>query len=722
MRILKWGGGLVGLIVLGLVIWLWDPLPNRIDAEAFRAAAAEYDVEIIRDDWGVPHIFGKTRADTAFGLGYAHAEDDFETMQEALAATRGVLARYRGAGAAPTDYIVSLLGVWDIVADQYESDVPADVKATARAYADALNLYAAENPDKVWPGLAPFRAEDVIAGFVFRTPFFYNLDNKLVALFGDEYEQEIALDPAPGREAWHVAPRTLAERGSNAFAVAPSRSDDGVTRLIINSHQPMTGPVAWYEAHLVSEDGLNITGGVFPGAPIILHGFNDHIGWANTVSDPDLADVYVLERNPDDELQYRLDGDWVDFDVSQARIKVKLFGPFAFKTNRRVLRSAHGPVIEAKHGTYALRYAGMGEIRQLEQYMRLNVAESLEAFEAAMAMLALPSINYIYADKDGNVGLFHNGQYPNRDDAWDWSNELPGDRSDLIWEGYRSWSEVPKLINPASGLIFNANNQPYDATDGPDNLRPEDFPQSMGLQTDQTNRSLRIMELTDGVTPIGREELLAIKFDTAYAKGSITDEVIRSVLSEDWSDDPELLEASEHLAAWDYHTNADNRHAALGALTAVLHVTARFTREDPPSPPQAFRDTVAYLKEHYGRIDPEWGDVNRLVRGDVSLPISGGSDILRAIYPAEIRDDGQLHASAGDTWIAFVEWDGEGNQSAEVIHQFGAATLDETSPHYADQAPLFAEEKWRRALTTRAEVEGVARRTYRPGASAGASE
>ncbi|MEM9669952.1 MAG: penicillin acylase family protein [Pseudomonadota bacterium] len=715
MRFVKWGVGLVGVVLLGLAIWLWDPLIDQLDADAARKAALQYDAEIIRDDWGVPHIFGQTRADTAFGLGYAHAEDDFETIQEALAATRGVLARYRGAGAAPTDYIVSLFGVWDIVDDKYERDVPADVKATATAYVDALNLYAVEHPEKVWPGLTPFRAEDVIAGFVFRTPFFYGLDGTLLKLFGDEYEQQIALDPAPGREAWHVAPKTMAERGSNAFAVAPARSGDGVTRLIINSHQPMTGPVAWYEAHLVAEDGLDITGGVFPGAPIILHGFNQEIGWANTVSNPDLSDVYVLERNPENELQYRLDGEWRDFEVAEALIKVKLFGPFAFKAKRRVLTSAHGPVIEADHGTYALRYAGMGEIRQLEQYMRLNTAKNLAEFEDAMSMLALPSINYIYADREGNIGFFHNGQYPNRDDRWDWSNELPGDRSDLIWEGYRPWADVPKLINPQSGLIFNANNQPYDATDGSDNLRAEDFPQSMGLQTDQTNRSLRIMELTDGVSMLGRDELLAIKFDTAYSQGSLADEVIDTVLATDWSAEPDMAAAAEHLAAWDYHTNADNRHAALGALTALLQVTARFTGNEPPEPADAFRRTVSYLIEHYGRIDPEWGEVNRLVRGDVSLPISGGSDILRAIYPAEIREDGQLHASAGDTWIAFVEWDEDRNQSAEVIHQFGSATLDKSSPHYADQAPLFAEEKWRRALLSRDDIEAAATRSYRPG-------
>ena len=118
---------------------------------------------------------------------------------------------------------------------------------------------------------------------------------------------------------------------------------------------------------------------------------------------------------------------------------------------------------------------------------------------------------------------------------------------------------------------------------------------------------------------------------------------------------------------------------------------------------------------NYGKIDPSWGEVNRLVRGDVDVPVSGGPDILRAIYPVQIREDGKLHANAGDTWIALVEWDAQGNQTADVIHQFGAATLDETSPHYADQAPLFAAEELRPALLTREQVEANAARTYRPG-------
>lgn len=714
-KILLGAAAFVVALALAAGIYTWNPLPRTPSAEILAEAASAYDVEIVRDTWGVPHIFGTTDKDAAFGLAYAHAEDDFETIQESVAATRGVLARYKGIDAASTDYLIELLNVWDTIDARYESEVPADVKAYAQGYADGLNLYASENPDQTWTGLAPFKPQDVFAGSIFRTPFFYGFDATLLDIYDDDRIATVSLDPGAGREAWLVGPQLAAPRGSNAFAVAPGRSGDETTRLIINSHQPMTGPVAWWEAHMVSDEGLDIQGGVFPGSPSILHGFNRHLGWANTVSKPDLADVFVLTINPENKNQYKLDGEWVDFEVETARMAIKLWGPFAFTAKREVLTSQHGPAIRTKTGTYAIRYAGMGAIRQTEQRMRTAKARNWDEFYAAMAIHAVPSLNYVYADKDGVVALIHNGQYPDRAAGWDWSRDVPGDRSDLIWPDYLPYDRVPILRNPQSGLVFDANNEPFSATDGPDNLRPEMFPETMGLQTDQTNRSLRIMELTDGQSLITRDALLAMKFDTSYAQGSVADVTVKAVLAEDWTEDIALQAAAEHLAAWSYATDMTDRHAALGVLTTVHAVTENLTGIPAPAPPDAFRQAVAYLDTHYGQIDPEWGEVNRLIRGNVNLPISGGPDILRAIYPAEIGDDGILKANAGDTWIALVEWDAEGNQVAQVIHQFGAATLDETSPHYADQAPLFAAEQWRPALIERADIEANAARTYRPG-------
>lgn len=682
-----------------MAVWLWNPLPPNPAPEELAAGSGTYDVDIVRDRWGVPHIFGATDADASFGLAYAHAEDDFETIQEVVAATRGQLARYRGVDAAATDYVVALMDVWGTLDARYDSEVPADVQAIAEAYAAGLNLYAAQHTDRTWDGIAPFTARDVAAGFVFKTPFFYGLDDTLGELFAEMRDAPFALGESGG---------------SNAFAVSPQRSGDGVTRLLINSHQPMTGPVAWYEAHIQSDEGLDMIGGVFPGTPMIIHGFNRHLGWANTVSKPDLVDVYRLEVNPNNSRQYLLNGNWVEFDIDRITIDVKLFGPFTFPARRTLKHSAHGPVIEAPHGTYAVRYAGHGEIGQMEQYYRLNKAADWDGFMGAMSLHALPSINYVYADKSGRIAFLHNGQYPNRMHGWDWHSDLPGNRSDLIWDGYLPFEATPLLVDPPSGFVFNANNTPFDATDGAGELSPADFPPMMGLQTNDTNRSMRVGELTDGTAPIGRDRLLEIKFDDDYSRGSPAFDVVQAVLSEDWSDDPVFARAAAHLSEWDGSMHANSRHAALAGLTIMDEMTAQMTGVPPRRPAKAFDDAVYLLMETHGRIDPEWGEVNRLVRGATDLPVNGGPDTLRAVYPKEIRQDGRLHASAGDTWMALVEWDETGAVTADVIHNFGSATLDEASPHYGDQAPLFAAQQWRRAVFDEAELRANAKRIYRP--------
>ncbi len=662
----------------------------------------------------MPHIFGLHDQDAAFGLGFAHAEDDFETIQETIAATRGTLARYRGAGAAPTDYLVRFLDVWETIDTRYPDDVPEFVRDYARAYADGLNLYGARNPDAVWAGLMPFRPEDVIAGFIFKMPFFYGLDGVLLDLFGNDYQQAIALDPSNGRAAFTSGPRTMGERGSNAFAVAPSRTGDGSTLLLINSHQPLTGPVAWYEAHLNSREGLDILGGTFPGAPVILHGFNRTLGWANTVSKPDLSDTYVLKRNPNDPEQYRLDGEWVNFEKRTAAFRVRLFGPFAIPIRRKLLVSRHGPVIEASHGTYAVRYAGRGEIRQLEQYLAFNQARDLSDFVRALEVNALPSLNFVYADREGNILFCHNGQYPDRIPGWDWSRDLPGDRADLIWDGYLAPSAMPYLVNPQSGFLFNANNSPFVATDGSDNLKADDFPAFMGLQENMTNRALRIGELTRARRPIDRRRLLQIKFDKTYAEGSLAREIVAEVLASADRSDPQFVAALDHLAAWNFSTGIENRNAALGVLTVLPEVTAPFTRAPIPPREDAFRAAVDLLTNSYGRLDITWGEVNRLERGEQSWPVGGGPDILRAVYPVEIRDDGKLPMSAGDSWIGLVRWDAQGQQIAEIVHNFGSATLSATSPHYADQAPMFVREQFRPVEMDYNTLMKTATRRYSP--------
>lgn len=671
--------------------------PAHLHQQAFereaRAAAEAYSVRIVRDEYGVPQIHGVTDPDTAFGLAYAQAEDDWATLQTTLVAARGHLARYQGSEAAPTDYVVQLLRIAQTVESRYDSDLAPATRALVEAYAAGLNLYAAEHPSEVWAREMPITGQDIVAGFVLRTPFMYGLDADIAELFADERQRTVSMG---SREtAFRFLEQAELPFGSNAFAIAPSRSDDGATRLLINSHQPYTGPVAWYEARLLSDDGWDMTGATFPGAPLILHGFNRDIGWAHTVNKPDLADVYVLETEGD---RYRLDGEWLDLERGEARITVRIFGPIRWTVTRDLWWSRHGPVVRTPHGDYAIRYSGMDQIGQVEQWYAMNRATDFDSWMAAMEINAISSLNAVYADREGHIAYVYNARMPVREEGYDWLQYLPGDRTELIWDEYLPLSAMPIYTDPESGWLLSANQTPFDATALADNIDPAGYSPTFGIQPRYSNRAWRGLELLRAQGQISREALLDIKFDKAYSTRSPVARLVSELLETDFTGDAALTEAQSVLRRWDLSTDIGNREAALGVLVAVRCIGNLHT-DDPwlMDPVEALREAVAELMAHYDRLDPQWGEVNRLVRGELNLPIGGGPDVLRAVYSSshDLNDDGQLIAAAGDTSIMLVEWLVDGSQHAEAIHQFGSATLDETSPHYADQAVLFATEQWR---------------------------
>jgi penicillin amidase/acyl-homoserine-lactone acylase len=482
---------------------------------------------------------------------------------------------------------------------------------------------------------------------------------------------------------------------------------------LVNSHQPYTGPVAWYEAVLQSGQGWHVAGGFFPGTPFMLHGHNAHLGWANTVNNPDLTDIYQLVINPANPRQYRLDGRWRDFAVSDGAIRVKLFGPLIWTFHKPVLWAAQGPVFKTDHGVFAVRWAGMGEARQPLQYYRLNKAANLTEWRAAMALHALPSINYIYADEAGNIGYVYNGLFPDRKPGWDWQGVLPGDRSDLIWRGYLPFAKAPQIWNPKSGYVFNSNNTPFQATGDADQLKAADFPASMGLQTNMTNRALRAQETFGADAKITAEAFRAYKFDIAYSARSDMAKVVAFVMALDPKGDADVAAAQRLLRAWDRRTNVASRAAALAVLTA-LPMADDLEAGRMPNPHGPLLAAIRTLKTRFGRIDPTWGRVNRIVRGRIDLPIDGGPDTYRAVY-GEAQKDGRLRAMAGDTFIMFVTWDRAGKLSSQSIHQFGSATLDVKSPHYADQTPMFVAMKTKPVLFTQDQLAGHVEADYHPG-------
>jgi penicillin amidase/acyl-homoserine-lactone acylase len=694
----------------GVALWALVPERAQFDPAPLLAAARAYDARIARDAWGVPSIFGRRDVDVAYGLAWAHCEDDFETIQKVGLASRGKLASVDGFDAAPADYLVQLLGVWPAVEAQYESALSPATRALAEAYADGVNHYAALHPEAVLPGAIPATGKDIVAGFAFRTPFFYGLERSFLELFGDERRREIALGPS--ERAFHAVAGPAAALGSNAIAVAPRRSADGATRLLVNSHQPYTGPVAWYEVRLHSDEGWHVAGGVFPGSPVMLHGTGRALGWASTVNLPDLADIYVLETDPDDPNRYRLDGAWRELEVGEAKLSVRLFGRLRWTVTREVLRSEHGPVLRTDHGTYAIRYAGMGEIRQLEQLYRMNRATSFAEWQDAMRLQANPSVNYVYADREGHVAYFYNAAFPKRAPGWDWRRYLPGDRSDLIWREKLPWDALPRVVDPASGFVVSANHTPFRATVGDDNPREGDFAPELGIETWLTNRARRALELFGDDDAITAEEFRAYKFDKRYSRQSEAKRIVDEVLAADFSAEPRLAQAQRALADWRLTTEADDPHAALGVMTALPIVVAQQKGRTPPAALDAFREAVDTLTVHYGRLDPPWREVNRIRRGGAEVGVGGGPDVLRAVEDFEVDDDGRFRGEAGDTLVMFVAWGADGAQRIESIHQFGSATLDRRSPHYADQLPLFAEER-----TKDVPLDGAAPgpESYRPG-------
>jgi penicillin amidase/acyl-homoserine-lactone acylase len=685
--------------VLGMIVIDRSAQPPPPARETLIAKAAQYHVRIRRDSWGVPHIRGRHDADVAFGLGFAQSEDDFATLQDITLASRGTLAASDGMDAATTDYLVRLFRVWENVNARYATDLPLDVRRVVEAYADGVNYYAALHPDAVKSGALPFTGKDIVAGFVFKTPFFYGLDGVLRDLNS----------PKPTD--------TASKTGSNGLAVAPSRSSDGATRLLVNSHQPYAGPVSWYEVVLESDEGWHVAGGVFPGSPFMLHGHNAHLGWANTVNSPDLADVYKLTINPANDNQYRLDGKWIDFEKSDAALRVKLLGPLIWTAHRDVLWSKHGPVLRTDHGVFAIRYAGMNEIRQVVQYYRLNKARDLAQWKAAMALNYLPSINYVYADEKGNIGYVYNGEFPVRKPGFDWRGQLPGDRSDLIWHRFLPFERLLQVWNPKSGFVFNSNNTPFESTGPEENPKAEKFPEWMGIQHNMTNRAYRAEETFGADTSITAQEFHDYKFDLAYSARSEVADEIRQILGVDPKGDAQLRQAQAVLRAWDRKTDIHNRGTALAVLMG-LRVSRTKRDARPVGALAALKEAMATLKSHFGRIDPEWGQLNRMRRGRYDIPIDGGPDIYRAVY-GEAEPDGTLTAMDGDTLIVFVTWDKAGKLSSQSIHQFGSATLDKQSKHYDDQVPMFVKMKLKPIWFTEDQLRGHVEADYRPGENHG---
>ena len=688
---------ILSIILIGLFVYAFVP-----DSKPNKSNNHNYNVTIHRDSWGVPHIYGQTDNDAAFGLAYAHAEDDFDTIQDVLLALRGGLASVKGRELAPVDYLVGLLKVWETVENRYDTDLSQDVKDICNAYADGINLYMEKFPDKILGDLYPVSGKDIVAGFVFRVPLMFDFD---------WYLKEIMKETKPDFKKYAQTNTEYSMYGSNVIAVNSNRSSDGHTRLAINSHQPWEGPVAWYEAHIHSEEGWNMSGGLFPGSPVVFKGYNQHLGWSHTVNSPDLIDIYELTINPNNEYQYLLDGKWKNLQTESLPINVKLWGPFNWTFNRELLWSDHGPVVKTNHGIYALRYSGSDMIGQVEQWFRMNKATNLEEFTSAMKMMQIPMFNTLYADKKGNIYYIYNGLIPIRETKADWYDILPGDKSEFIWSEYYDYDMLPQVLNPDNGYLQNCNSTPYLATVGDQNPK-KILPDNAGIEDFQTNRAYRANELYGEDLSITKDEFYNYKYDTYYSKKSVMNYALNRFLSEVSTKDSLLLEGIEILRNWDMGNQKENTGAALALLTFKLSYNIKHFNYDYDSIFKRFSESVSFLMDNYGKIDIELGQLQVIKRGDVILPLDGGPDILRAVYSK--MENNKRIATNGDCFFQMVDWDENGNVSAESIHQYGSATLDKSSPHYSDQSYLFSNMKMKPSFIVLDSIKKYTKVSYSP--------
>ncbi len=672
------------------------------DAYASRATSV-YDARILRDSFGVPHIHGKRDADVAFGVAWAQAEDDWDTLENVFLATRGRAAAKLGKRGAAADFFLAWLGVRQTVAEKGRRDIDARTWAYVEGYVAGFNAYAEAHPDEVTgvtKALLPMTPEDMVAGFVMTSPLFIGLDRLVTGLLDDVL---------PSGAAGH-------EKGSNGFAVAPARSGDGVTRLVANSHQPLTGPVAWYELTVHSEEGLNFAGALFPGSPVPLLGHNRTLGWTNTVNAPDLIDVYRLRLNPDNDTQYWYDGRWRDLEREKVWLKVKM-GWFTLPVSRMIERSVHGPVLRNAHGAFAVRYAGIGQVRQVVEYLALAKARTYAEWRQALAIQGVAGTNFIYADSAGNIAMVYNASFPKRASGFDWQGVLPGDTSAALWTGYHPPEDTPAIVNPRSGYVYNANNTPFRATAADDNLDRGNFDPTMGIERKMTNRAVRAFELLDTMRVITREKLLAAKFDASYSRAGWVGALLDTIAVVDTVAEPALAEPVRMLAAWDGVMADDRPAAALAGMIIGQFGRAAYLGTAAPTVRPLLRESTAYLRQHHGRLDLPLGTVWRHRRGSADVPIRGGPDALRAVYGA-VDGKGAVVGEAGDSFVMVVEWLPNGEVRSESIQPYGAAVSRPASPHYADQTTLFAGERFKPVWFTEAAQRAHLERETRVGGAA----
>jgi acyl-homoserine-lactone acylase len=659
-------------------------------------------IQIARDKWGVPHIFAKTDAEVAYGLAWAHAEDDFATIQTSYLAGKAMLGLLKGKEGAQVDYIVQLLRCRELVESRYEKDISPAFKAVLAGYCQGFNQYAKTHKKQVLvPELFPVTPKDMLTFSVLQLAISSGADQALKSIFDNKVATLDFLKPG----------------GSNAFAFNSAKTTDGSVYLNINAHQPLEGPVAFYEAHLNSEEGWNILGALFPGAPSILHGVNENLGWAHTVNYPDKLDIFQLEINPNNPKQYRFDGAWVNLEEKLVSLKIKLGGLLPIQVKKAAYWSKYGPTVMTKKGTFSIRAGALDEIRALEQWFTMNKAKNFSEFKNALEMGAISGYNLVYADKRDTIFYLSNGKLPLRDSTYNWKGTLPGNTSKTLWTAYHPLRDLPQVLNPAAGYVFNTNHSPFNATASSDNIKEANYDKTMGYETWNNNRSVRFMEQVSELDKVSFADFKRIKFDLQLPKKLSFFTNADSLFLLDEKKNTDIADVIRILKEWDRRADTTSIGASIFMQT-YYSLEAKLKKEGrafgiltTAECRAALLETKNYFNTYFSSVNVPLGNYQRLIRGEKSVAVSGMPDVLAAMHADPLKN-GQIKAKQGDAYIALVRFTKDGPE-IESINCYGASA-DPKSPHYTDQMDLFVKQQTKKMSLNKLEVLSQAKRIYHP--------
>jgi penicillin amidase len=753
---------LIALAGFGFI--LTGQAPARADVpaatgDAARAANLAKTVTIVRDTYGVPHVYGPTDASCVFGFIYAQAEDYFWQIEDSYLRSLGRAAEVYGEKSLPDDLVNRALGITRLSQEELKSASPR-TREICQALADGLNYYVAVNTQakprlmthfEPWHPLA-FRRFILYQSFIYGKSGLQASDIlSAVQEVRDGTVGAVAFPPdllaelvAVERDQQGVSEHV----GSNMWAVRPDKSASGNALLFINPHQPFFGPGQWYEGQVESGEGWNLLGACFFGSPFPTLGYNGHIAWSHTVNNPDIVDLYTIAfHDKSDPLKYRYgDGSrrataWTD------DVLVKDSKGIA-RRRFRFTRTHQGPVVAVRDGKpLAIRLSRLEDGGGMDQGYAMGRAKSVADFKAAMRPRNLPMFNALVADIGGNIFYVYNAAVPKRSAKFDWTKPVDGSNPETEWLGYHRFDELPQLENPKCGFLQNCNQSPLSTTPVAKELKPGGVDENPRASQFPTYLMATERERDNPRAQISRRILHStaqFAFDD-WTRDGFSTKILEAELRipdlvKEWetlsSREPDrarrLKEPVELLRSWNCESAVDSVAMTLFA-EAYDRALKLIAKRDLLNYPRirALEATLEDLEKTRGTWKVAWGEINRLqrihgsqidlqgrgaFRDDLpSLPVAGAPGSLGVVfnfYTLPQAGQKRRYGVAGHSFVGVVELALRPN--LKTILQFGESG-DPDSPHWFDQAALYAKKQFKPSWYVPTDVLAHSERRYHPG-------